>query len=151
PRPAEFTQALTEILHGLLVSFETEFAKGHFLEAAGFGIDHAQVTVGRGVQFFRCEYLHSADLEAAPDQRGEAGFVAGGIEEVAEHHGHAGLAGFQGTATQSLVEVSGARGRQGGEVLEELHGRLLAAHCAESAPDGPLEMTCGPVWRRTGG
>ncbi len=72
-----------------------KLAEGHLLRGAGFGVHQAQVAERRGRQFLRSENLHQVHLEAAADQCIQPGLVARRVEEIAQHDGHAGLAGFE--------------------------------------------------------
>ena len=110
-RLAELAQALDEILHGLLIRLQPIAAEGHFLHRAGLGIDQSQIAESGGRKFFGREDLNGVHLKSAADQRGQARFITGGIEKIAEHDGDAGLPRFQRAAPQRLVEVRRRRQR----------------------------------------
>jgi len=115
-RLAEFAQALDEVLDGLLVGLEPVTAEGDLLQAAGFGVDQAEVAVGGRGKLIRGEDLDRADLEAAGDEGAEARFITGGVEEIAKDDRDARLACLQGATAQRLVQIGGAGGGDGAEV-----------------------------------
>src|SRR4030095_7413499 len=65
PARAELAQALTKVLDGLLINFQSITAEGHLLLGAGLRIDQAQVAKFHRRQFLGSEYLNCAYLTAA--------------------------------------------------------------------------------------
>ena len=130
---AILAQALDVILHGLLVGLQTITAERHFLDAAGFRIDQAQIAEGGRIQFFRRKDLDDVDLKSSTDQRGQAGFVTGRIEKIAKHDRHARLPGLQRATPQGFIETRRPAGGKRAEILEKLNRRFFAAHGAQRA------------------
>src|SRR5438445_12694191 len=113
-----FMQTAAEVLHGLLVVLEAELAERDFAFVAALSIHEAQVAEGGGREFLGRENLDEIHVEAARDERGEARFITGGIEKIAEHDGDASLAGVESATSHGGGQIRRAAGAEFTEVAE---------------------------------
>src|SRR5262245_17982402 len=146
--PAEGLGFLQELAQAVAVVADGLAVHGELAHLARLAVEESKLSRQLRVHLLGIEEVDDMDVEAALEERAQSRLVAGGIEEIGEDDGQAGLARAQGVVGQRRVEPGAAVGAQvreeidqGDELVAPPRGRpSLAPLLAQDADPHPLEI-----------